>query len=323
MTTTPAQRLLEAMLATPRRGLPARLRYRALCGARRLLVATARDPLVRYRLEGTELLLPLSHDLPLHRRSRPAYGTNLSRVAGHLARKYPGLAAIDIGANVGDTAALIHAATGGPVLCVEGERRFFRLLEINAARLGPDVQVVRAFVGEAAGHTPARVHSEGGTAYLTSGGDHAAPLGDVPVVRLSEVTQRHPLFGAARLLKLDTDGLDCRILRSEVELLARMRPAVFFEYDRASFERTGNQGFAVFAALRQAGFDEAVVYENTSAYLCTLRLADTALLEDIDGYFAARPGCYADICAFGGQDAEVCAALRESELALAGKRRGR
>src|SRR5439155_15646667 len=45
------------------------------------LVAARHDPLVRYRLCGRDLVLPLSHDLPWNRRVFPGYSDNLRRLA--------------------------------------------------------------------------------------------------------------------------------------------------------------------------------------------------------------------------------------------------
>src|SRR3954467_1254560 len=64
-----------------------------------------RDGAVRHMVADHQVLLPLSHRLPDYRARWPWYDTALPHLAATLARRSGGnLVAIDIGANVGDTA---------------------------------------------------------------------------------------------------------------------------------------------------------------------------------------------------------------------------
>ncbi len=81
---------------------------RPLVGLRRLAVR-AGDPAIRYTLDGTDLLLPLSHDLPMHRARYPRYSANLGDVAAAVAAARPEATMVDIGANIGDSVAIAAA----------------------------------------------------------------------------------------------------------------------------------------------------------------------------------------------------------------------
>lgn len=119
-----AQWVHEALLEAP----PTGVRRRALRGLRGTLAAVA-DPPVRFELEGMSLLLPLSHDLPRLRGQFPLYSDNLRRLAAAAAAKYADLVVVDIGANVGDSVALVRAAApDAPILCVEGDPRYLEFL---------------------------------------------------------------------------------------------------------------------------------------------------------------------------------------------------
>ena len=48
---------------------------------------------------------------------------------------YPDLAVIDVGANVGDTAAVIKAGADVPVFCIEGDPQIYPILQRNTRRL--------------------------------------------------------------------------------------------------------------------------------------------------------------------------------------------
>ena len=87
-----------------------------------------------------ELELPLSHELPFYQHDHPRYDRQLGAIAAEL-----GGPVVDIGANVGDTAAAIRAESDVPILCVEGDPAFFALLERNARAIG-GVELERAFV---------------------------------------------------------------------------------------------------------------------------------------------------------------------------------
>ncbi len=89
------------------------------------------DPLVHYRLDGADLLLlsPITCPLP-EVVSRVLIERGKDRPALHM--KYPDLTFIDIGANVGDTVVLLRAlGAGSPILCIEGDDRFFAILSKN------------------------------------------------------------------------------------------------------------------------------------------------------------------------------------------------
>jgi len=248
-----------------------RARLKAAIEARRLLVRLG-DPTVRYRIDGVELELPLSHQLPFYRAAHPEYDAPLARIACEL-----GGPVVDVGANVGDTAAAIRARCGIPILCVEGDERFFALLERNATRLG-DVELERSFVDAPARGRVERAH---GTARVVAGD------GTLPAKPLKQVLEDHPRFAAPAVLKLDTDGLDVPILLANLDLLARLRPVLFFEYDPHLGARP-----EVFTRLREAGYHTAEWFEHTGKLAGTVPLPEH-FHDEYVGHGGAR---YADVC---------------------------
>src|SRR5713226_5246377 len=102
------QVLFELMLATPVDGFSNRARFKLLSLIRETCLRFG-DPIVRYNLSGSKVLLPFSHQMPFYRRRFSDYSANIGRITHQAACKYPDSAMIDIGANVGDTAALVRA----------------------------------------------------------------------------------------------------------------------------------------------------------------------------------------------------------------------
>ena len=123
------------------------------------------DKAVRRHVQGVDLLLPRSHPLPLFTQGDSPYGVNLAQLAGGLGGD-AGLTMLDIGGNVGDSAArALHAVQGrGHVVCVEPDPAWLPYLRENTSRAW-DVTIEEAFLVTDSSHTPAvaPVHHSPGT----------------------------------------------------------------------------------------------------------------------------------------------------------------
>ncbi len=273
-----ANRLVRAILAASPETLGGRARLKALIALRRALVRTW-DPLLTWRIGDADLLLPLSHELPFYRHDHPLYDRPIGVVAAEV-----GGPVVDVGANVGDTAAEIRSRTGVPILCIEGDDRFFALLAENAPRLG-GVELEHAFVDAPRN---ARVERGAGTVRLVRPSNSLLQgreaLRSKPLARILE---EHPAFREPALLKLDTDGMDVPIVLANLDLLAHARPVLFFEYD-PHLGATPD----VFERLREIGYRRLDVYENTGELAQSVDLPG-AIHDEYTGHAGAR---YADVC---------------------------
>ena len=268
------------------------------------------DPLVTYEIGEIALRIPLSHQLPYFRKQFPQYSSNIGRIGVAIQNKYPDMSLVDIGANVGDTVAIVRQYAHFPILCVEGSSAYLPLLRHNVDLL-TDVEIEAAFVGRASGPVPAGVRMEGGTAHLVMG---SPGQGNIALSSFDEIILRHPRFASAKLVKSDTDGMDCQILAGAAEFLARERPALFFEYDPDLTARFGTRAIHVFDVLEAADYRYALVYENIGDLILLLDLRDKRLRSDLDAFFSGRSGLrYADICALHATDSDLALAMHESE----------
>jgi FkbM family methyltransferase len=303
-----AQIILDRTLSTRDKSIIAKIERRVLMYARRGLIGA--DPLVTYRLGRFELRVPTSHNLPYHQMGLPDYSMNIGRLSRCVKEKYPDLHFIDVGANVGDTAAVVRDLSHFPILCIEGDERFFEILTMNASVLGTDLHLVKAFVGPGTS-VAASVLRQGGTARIEPGGSQT-----IYTERLTEILANHPEFRRSKILKIDTDGFDVEVLRSSLDWVSEARPILFFEYDPYLLEQSGTKDpISMFQQLRAAGYRSAIVYENVGDYVMTLPLDNTSLVEDVHDYFRGRAGKrYADICAFHEVDDELCAQVRQNEM---------
>jgi FkbM family methyltransferase len=277
----------------------------------RKMLAQRGNRCIRYTLSGSEILVPLAHDLPLIRSTFPQYSANIARLCGYVSKKFPDLHMIDIGANIGDTVAIVREHSRCPILCVEADEYYFSLLTENIQRANLQcVEAVRAFVatytGELKGH-------------LTSGSGSARYVDEqsnvLHAIRLSRLLEEFPEFQRSKILKIDTDGFDCSILRSELEWLREKRPMIFFEYDPFFFHHHSYDGALIFKDLSEAGYTFAIFYDNVGDYLTSVDLqCDKRILTDLQNYYVGKGGHqYLDVAVFHDEDRDIADYIRIEE----------
>lgn len=269
------------------------------------------DLLVEAQIGLSRLYLPFSHQLPFILKSTPHYSTNLTRIAELVCLKYPNMAFIDIGANIGDSVALLRTKTAFPILCVEGDNYFFEILQKNCKQFN-DVYVANEYVGESNIQLNAVSVGIGGTAHLTQ------TIGLQNVIQtktLSALLENYPLFSHSKMLKIDTDGFDNKILRGSVDFLKVAKPVIFFEYDPFFLSQQHDDGLSIFNILSQVGYANLLIYENNGELLVSADVDNTRLLEDINHYYTGRNSIrYCDICAFHEEDVDLFERIRENEI---------
>lgn len=300
------QCLLDGLVDVPVNGLRSRGLYLGLRGLRRLRLLVS-DPVVSFALGECTLRLPLSHELPYYRRAFPEYALNLGRVAFHVRQKYPALTMIDVGANVGDTVAVVRKYSDHPILSIEGEPAFFRLLTENTRDLD-EIELEETFLGAMEDHVN-EIHKERGNARITLGG---AP-GKSTICTLSAVVSRHARFATSKLLKLDAEGFDCRIIACESEFLARSKPVLFFEYYPTCCKLTGQEPFPVFSQLTEMGYCAVLIYRNVGRYLMRLNLSQVSELESFHRNLVGLKG-FCDLAAFHKEDLDIASKIEAEEL---------
>lgn len=304
-------------------GLPTNKTWqRALLGLHsrlRLAIVRRHDPLIEYELEGTRILVPLSHNMPYHRKAEPLHSLNLGRIASYVEDHHPGMAAIDIGANVGDSVCILRAAVPGvPILCIDGDPGYFRILRENLAGMSA-IEFEECLLGSDIRDVPGELLRTGGSAKFVVGEGWAVQR----VTTLVEALERHPLFKSAKLVKTDTDGYDCEILDGAIDMLAEMKPVVFLEYDPIMMSRLGRSGTATLAAMAEKGYRTALVYKNSGELMMSLQLSDADALRELDGYLlsvgrssGSVGSVYVDLCVFHEADNDLARHALEAELAF-------
>ncbi|HEX4162152.1 MAG TPA: hypothetical protein VHZ05_06630 [Acidimicrobiales bacterium] len=238
-----------------------------------------RNRTVKRHVQGTDLYLPWSHRLPDYARSRPEYGQNLVNLASALEKRLDGaassIAVLDVGANVGDSAAQIVAATSSAtVLCVEADPHWIPYLHMNVDT-SPRVAVEEALLTPnddswSGGASPVR---KGGTTHFVA----SETDGSMPKLSVHNLRLRHPDFDALRLVKSDTDGFDTTLIPAIAREWADAGPVLFFEFDPIlTKEVAGVDANAVWDALADLGYARVAVWDNGGGVMGQLEVREAA-----------------------------------------------
>jgi FkbM family methyltransferase len=264
-------------------------------------------------LHGFKLDLPNDHWLPQIRNQLPDYGENIGRLAAAVERKYPGRGFVDVGANVGDTAAIVRAHSNLPILCIEGSEFFFELLKENIRQLKGETELECILVDSASAERKGSLSVEYGTASFHTDSNEGTSR---RFARLDSILARHPRFQSSKILKIDTDGMDGRILAGALEWIGAARPVLFWEHDIGRDAAAGGPGLNIFERLLKIGYRSALVFDNTGEFIQTVSLDARQQLAELSDYLPGGEQFYGycDVCAFHEEDLDLCSLARRNEL---------
>lgn len=246
-------------------------------------------------------------------REQSNYGKNLPRIVGKMVEKYPNLAVIDIGANIGDTVAFIRSQVNCPIVCVEGDDFYFDLLKKNIAGI-PDVHSFKYFLADRNDVVGSASERSRGTYSIVAGKRDT----EISMVTLDTFLQSHPLYREqAKVLKIDTDGYDTKIIRGAMEYIKRIHPVIFFELDRFLLSQAGENGLQTLSQLKNIGYARAIFYDNSGRFLLDANLADEKLIQELYLYTHGKSGAfpYYDISVFHGDDNDIADSIIADEIA--------
>jgi FkbM family methyltransferase len=261
---------------------------------------------------GFPLRMRIDHRLPEILAYVPAFNQPLGILAETLTGQGRQISVIDVGANIGDTVALIEqwSRSQADYLCVEPDQEFFELCTRNL-RSFPRARVVREFIGDLENAGATLVEHLPGTAatrIVSSGGERMVPLDSLA----RSFVARHGLD----LIKVDTDGFDFAVLRSAAGLLDRYHPAVYFEWFPDLWLKAGEDPAAVFGFLASHGYQNLAFFTNQGQFFCASGLLDWHLLEGLRDLSLARTtsdGFHFDVLA---AEEAICRSVVRKSLCL-------
>jgi FkbM family methyltransferase len=275
-----------------------------------------------YNVGRYRLLMPSDHALEQYQATWSRYDKVLGYISEFVFKKYPQSCLIDIGANIGDTAALVRSYSDVAILAIEGSPEFLPYLQYNSSSV-PDVECVPCFVGETGSIPLESVRHGAGTASI-QGEFVSQPSGQqIPVMPLATILESYPGFKTAKLLKIDTDGFDFSIIRQSLNVISEQLPVLYFEYD-ISFQPDGPEdAISTIEILTEKGYTNFLIYDNFGNYLLSLSENEVEKFSDLTTYLLSNRFTtgstavyYFDVCAFTDRDSDLFNAIRNHELSI-------
>jgi FkbM family methyltransferase len=269
-------------------------------------------PFKQVQVGNYSLIANSIHPVGDNLRHNKYYSRNLPRIAKYMESKYPTFGIIDIGANIGDTVALIRSAdVKQHVYSVEGEPTYLSLLNQNATQFN-DLTVFETFLGENTDRLTGTTEVTDGTARLNKNAS-----AHIEVKKLDDLAKDNNLKNI-KLLKIDTDGFDFKILRGGFQFIKEQTPVIFFEYDADYLEEQGENGTDIFNSLHELGYNAAIFYDNYGKMLLSLNIDNAQLITQLYSYMRKREGAfgYYDVCVFHKNDDGLAQEVIEKETAF-------
>lgn len=170
--------------------------------------------------------------------------------------------AIDVGAYAGEYAYRMSGAVGGTgtVLALEAFPRYAKLLKTVLSKLSTEnTEIIAEAVADEPGHTWL-THSNksgktlAGEVHLTSGNANTGNNVHVPVTTLDIVTRQRQLQAHVRLLKIDVEGAERKVIRGAKILLTTSKPVLICEIEDRHCARYGHTRLDVLSDLVALGY---------------------------------------------------------------------
>ena len=211
------------------------------------------------------IILPPEHNLPFYQRRDPTYDTYAIGLLSARATGSRRVTVIDVGANVGDTAAAILSSDEDTrVICVEGAPRFVQYLKRNLRGMGARATVVEGFVGPVGSNVEFSMH--GSTGGFRAGGDDAQAVTRwVRPAELLDMTDHNDLV----VWKSDVDGFDIHVLANHWTDIDERADVIWFEFDTPGTLGDSNDVDALIEALI-ASERHCLVYDNLGRLMVDL-----------------------------------------------------
>lgn len=234
----------------------------------------------------------------------PEVNTQLARLAVCIFNKYKDLTVLDIGANVGDTIAVIKSAVDVPIIGVEGDAISYGFLEKNTAQF-QQVTIIKEFLGEKRQTLQVALEKGGWNTTLVPSETSGNQL---TLKTLDEVLAEHQLSNLTlKLLKVDTEGFDTIILRGAFALIQQHKPVLYFEYNKSNMDAIKEDGLSTLLSLEKCGYRKVLFFDNRGRYMLTVPITNHTLIKELH-YYADESNSeivYYDICLFHEEDEDL------------------
>ena len=234
----------------------------------------------------------------------PDLNAQFGRLAKTIASKYPGMTLIDVGANVGDTIAVVKTEVDVPVIGVEGDEVTFSYLEKNSKQFN-NVSIVKTFLGEKSEELNVNFEKSGWNATIIpddKGGKQVQFKTLDAVISDGGFDNR-----MIKLLKVDVEGFDTIVLRGAGDIIRKHKPVVFLEYNRQNMISIKEDGLSTLLSFEQAGYNKVAFFDHKGTLILATSVKNKEVVTYLHDYAASAKNLigYYDICLFHEEDDQL------------------
>lgn len=228
-------------------------------------------------VRGKQMVMPVSHKLPIYVAQFPLYDTLPARVSDYLRSRGTDLVMVDIGANIGDTIlGCYDISRSERYLGVEANPEFIPYFNQNTKDL-PGVFLSETFCYSGSEEQGLiNIQSSGGTARLMEADEGVSIIKKT----LDDIILEHPGFDNFNFLKIDTDGNDFKILRGGIKSIGANLPIILLECDIFGNVNYIDDVIDAINSLAGLGYSAVLVYDNLGNLFLQFRVEDLSLFLD-------------------------------------------
>jgi FkbM family methyltransferase len=234
----------------------------------------------------------------------PNSNTQLARLAKNIIKKYSDAAMVDIGANVGDTIAVVRSLVNIPIVAIEGDDLSYSFLLKNVVQFN-EIYTLKQFLGEEKQDLKVSIEKEGwnNTILPDTNGNQTLELKTLDQVLFDEKLDHLKV----KLLKLDTEGFDTIILRGCLNTMSNLKPILYFEYNGESMNAIGENGFDTIMLLKEYGYNNIYIFDCINNLIFSTTLDNKDALKQLHDYAHTKNTMipYFDICIFHSDDTDI------------------
>lgn len=251
-----------------------------------------------------DILMPGNNPQILNYKNIPTLNIQLGILADCVAQKYNNLNMIDVGANVGDTIAIVKSKIDIPIIAIEGDNTSYQFLETNSKQF-QNLSLIKAYLGEEKNTIGVDVEKSGWNNTIVP---NSNSKNQITLDTLDNILEKQNLLhNNLKLLKIDTEGFDTIILRGCNEILKKHKPIIYLEFNGENMRANGENGIATILNLKQFGYKNILIFDGLSNLILSTNLENEKLLLQLNNYIFTEGAIlpYFDICIFHNEDSDL------------------
>ena len=269
------------------------------------------DPVITVSEDKIKLRMRLSFKGVYFYARFPLYDRALPRICNAIKDIENELFLIDIGANIGDTAALVSKYIyDGAILCIEGNEQVIPFLKYNTSKIKNNrIFIDSRFCVDSPENNLFSVEMNDGTAHLSK-----SHTNEINGATLDDMIADNPLFKNTNILKIDTDGFEITVLNGAKKLLEERRPILYFEFTPAAYLENGQDPMTLIKILVSYGYTKALFYTNFGVPVDIYDLTNQAIVQEAIKNITINNIHYYDILAIPDEKMDKYSIILDSEL---------